>query len=59
MGDQIGRILFSLGSFLKVTEVAQIFGLPFPQYQLCINFDKNDWLGYTLGGFFHKLTWPP
>jgi hypothetical protein len=26
MGDQIGRILFSLGSFLKITEVAQIFG---------------------------------
>jgi hypothetical protein len=33
--------LFILRSRLKITEVAQIFKLLFPQFQLCINCDKN------------------
>jgi hypothetical protein len=35
--------LFTFGSVLKImkiTEVAQIFGLLFPRYQLCVNFNK-------------------
>jgi hypothetical protein len=36
----IGR-LFTLGSFCKISEATQIFGLHFPWYMLSINFDKK------------------
>jgi hypothetical protein len=54
--------LFSLGSFLKIKEGAEIFGLLFCHRKsyLHINFDKTRW-SYTLVDFFHKLTlshWP-
>jgi hypothetical protein len=35
--------LFTLGSFVKITEVANIIGLLFPTLKLCINFQKMDW----------------
>jgi hypothetical protein len=44
--------------FLKIAEVAHIFGLLFPQLRLCINFAKNV-LGYVLGDIFHKFIWSP
>jgi hypothetical protein len=48
-----------LGSFLKATEVAQIFGLFFPtqniMYILC-NFDKQ-WFGLHVGRVFLTLIW--
>jgi hypothetical protein len=45
----IGR-LFTLGSGLKITEVAQIFGPFFPRYQLWIDFEK-----YIFGLNFGRL----
>jgi hypothetical protein len=47
-----------LGCGLKTTEVAHISGLLFPQYQLCINLEKN-WLGYNLGDFFTNSSGHP
>jgi hypothetical protein len=44
--------LFSLGTFLINTEVAQILRLFFPRDKLGMYFDKGTWLGYTLGVFF-------
>jgi hypothetical protein len=43
--------LFSMGSFLKITEVAKLLSRYFPRNKLLIKFDKNG-LGYTLGDFF-------
>jgi hypothetical protein len=62
-GDQIGRIFFHwaivfLASLLKMTEVAQNFKLLFPQYQLCINFDKK-WLATLWGDFFTNSSGHP
>jgi hypothetical protein len=34
-------LLFTLGSFVKITDVAQIFGLLFPRLKLWVNFDKK------------------
>jgi hypothetical protein len=50
--------LFSLGSFWEITEVAQIYGVLFPQVKLCINFDKK-MFGLHFGRLFHKLIWSP
>jgi hypothetical protein len=44
----------SLGTFLKITQVAHILGLLFSSLRLYINFDKNE-----LANFFHKLIWSP
>jgi hypothetical protein len=44
--------LFSLGSFLKIREVAQTFRL----HELILT--ENGW-GYILDDFFHKLIWSP
>jgi hypothetical protein len=41
---------------IQGTEVAHIFGVPFPQVKFRINFDKNG-LGSILGDFFHQLIW--
>jgi hypothetical protein len=43
--------LFSSGSFCKVAEIAQTYGLLFS----CANLEKK--LGYILGDFFLKLIW--
>jgi hypothetical protein len=48
--SHIGR-LFSYGGFLKITEVAHIFGYFIQRLILCINYDKNG-TGYVLGDFF-------
>jgi hypothetical protein len=50
--------LFSVASLYKITEVAQIFGLLFPQYQLYINLDKK-LVGTHYGRLFRKLIWSP
>jgi hypothetical protein len=42
---------FILGSFLKISQVAQIFRQHFAHSNLCINVDKNG-LSYILGEFF-------
>jgi hypothetical protein len=45
--------LFTLGSGLKITEVAPISGQLFPRYRLCINFDnKIGWA--TFGATFSQ-----
>jgi hypothetical protein len=50
---------FSLCSFLKVTEVAHIFGArSFHGKKFCIDFDKNG-LGYILGDFFANSSGHP
>jgi hypothetical protein len=58
-GDQIGRIF----AHYTVAYLGQIFdsysrfwATLFPNYILCINFDKN-WFGLHSGRFFHKLIW--
>jgi hypothetical protein len=38
--SHIGR-LFTLDSVLKITKVAQFWGILFPRYQLCINFEQK------------------
>jgi hypothetical protein len=47
--------LFTLSSFLKITEVAHICVLHFPfaysTYRLCVNLTKRV-LGYILGAFY-------
>jgi hypothetical protein len=48
-----------LGSFLKITEEPQLFGLRLKlRLRLCINFDKNV-LGYILGDTFQEFIWSP
>jgi hypothetical protein len=49
----IGR-LFTLGNFLKITKVANIFGLPFST----LIWAKNG-LGYALGDFFKNTSGHP
>jgi hypothetical protein len=44
--------------FLLIAEVAHIFGLLFPHWSLCFNFDWNV-LGYVLGDVIRKLIWSP
>jgi hypothetical protein len=41
---------------IKITKIASNFGLLFPEYRLCIYFDKRR-LGLHFGLFFHKLIW--
>jgi hypothetical protein len=50
-----GRI-FSLASLLKLSEVVQILGLLFPQYQLCITFDKKIRWATFWATFSHLVT---
>jgi hypothetical protein len=52
--------LFTLGSFLKLKEAAQIFGLLFSHGEkyVCNNFDKNG-LGYMLGDFLTNSSGHP
>jgi hypothetical protein len=50
--------LFALGIFWKMTEIAHNFGILFPNFRLCINFDKNG-LGYILGDFFANSSGHP
>jgi hypothetical protein len=52
-----GRV-FTLGIFLKITEVALIFVQLFPNHRLCITFDKK-WVGLNFGQYFsqtHPVT---
>jgi hypothetical protein len=50
------NILFSLGSFMKITEGAEILVLLFtPRYKLCITFDKK-WVGPHFGQYFQKVV---
>jgi hypothetical protein len=53
-----GLFLFTVDRFKKVTEVAQIIGVLFPQLKLCTDISRNR-LGYVLGDFFYKLIWSP
>jgi hypothetical protein len=62
-GDQIGRManacLFTLGSYLKITELTHMFGLIYsriPGYELILT--KNVF-GYTLADLFYKFIWSP
>jgi hypothetical protein len=48
---------FTLGSFIKITEVAQKVFLS--TCILCSNFDKKIWLGYILGDFFTNSSGHP
>jgi hypothetical protein len=49
--------LFTLGSFLKITELAHIFFGHFsPLLRICIHFDKQLFV-YILDDFFLKLIW--
>jgi hypothetical protein len=48
----------SWDSVVKITEIAQIFGLLSLQCQLCINFD-NSLIGLHFGRLFHKVIWSP
>jgi hypothetical protein len=50
----IGQLI-PLGSFLKITDVAQIFNYFVLLFQLWINFDKNG-LGYILGDCFSNSS---
>jgi hypothetical protein len=57
---RIGRLI-TLGSVLKMTDVAQIFWLHryfFSQYQLCMNFDKK-LFGLHFGYFFTNSSGHP
>jgi hypothetical protein len=54
-GDQIGRffaqwVIVYSGHFLKITRVARIVWLLFPQIRFCNNFDKNG-IGLQFGRF--------
>jgi hypothetical protein len=48
--------LFSLGSFLKNTEVAQVFGLLFPAVKKYVLIFPYNGLGYTMSDFFSNLS---
>jgi hypothetical protein len=60
-GDQIGRIfaywVLTQGSFLKNTEVVQIFGPLFPHNKLRIFWQNTGWA--TIWPIFYKLIWSP
>jgi hypothetical protein len=43
---------------MKIKELADMFGLLFPQLIICINFDKKG-LGYILGDFFTNSSGHP
>jgi hypothetical protein len=47
--------LFTLGAFLKMTEVEQIFGLLFSAVQ--VKYQKR--VGLYFGRLFHKRIWSP
>jgi hypothetical protein len=49
---------FILSNFIKITEVAQNFGLLFPVHCQCFNFMGNS-VGLHFGRFFYKLIWSP
>jgi hypothetical protein len=60
-GDQIVRIFahgrfFTLGGVLKITEVAQFFGLLFAPVPVMYLILTNNWLGYILGDFLTHLV---
>jgi hypothetical protein len=63
-GDQIGRIfspfgrLFSMGSFVKITEVALFLGPLLHRKKVCIKYVRKR-VGLHFGPFFHKLIWSP
>jgi hypothetical protein len=52
---QIGRI-FVYWAIVFFGQFIEILGYFFPQYQLCINFDKK-MVGLHFGRLFHKLVW--
>jgi hypothetical protein len=47
--------LFSLGNYLKITEVSKVFGLFYSmdKFQYCKLWQKMGWAAYV-GRFFHK-----
>jgi hypothetical protein len=51
--------LFSVGSFLTITEVAENFVTIFTRIKWCIYFDKNVLGYYIFGRFFTKQIWSP
>jgi hypothetical protein len=56
-GDQIGRIfaywvIIFFGRFLKISEVAQIYGTTFSQSICSLFILTKNGLGYILGDFF-------
>jgi hypothetical protein len=52
--------LFTLGSFLKMTKVAQIYGLHFPNVSAtCVLILRKNGLGYLLGAFFANSSGHP
>jgi hypothetical protein len=54
----IGR-LFTLGSILLITEVAQIFVLPFSKLKNCVLILAKNGLGYSLGNSFAYASGHP
>jgi hypothetical protein len=63
IGTRLGEFLpnveiFTLVSFLKITEVAETFRLLSRRQKLCINFDEN-WSGHLFGRFSLKLIRSP
>jgi hypothetical protein len=46
------RLLFSLASLLKITEVAQILGPRFSTVPVMLKKITKIWLGYIMGSFF-------
>jgi hypothetical protein len=54
MGDCLHRAVF----FAKLTELAHIFGLLFPQLRLSIKIDKK-WVGPHFGRFFTNSSGHP
>jgi hypothetical protein len=54
----IGHLVI-LSSFLKITEVAQIFRLIFSHGKSYVLILTKKWFGLHFGPFFHKLIWSP
>jgi hypothetical protein len=55
----MGDWLLTLGSGLKITELAQMSGLLLPWYQLCIIFFYKKWLWLNSGDFLTNLSGHP
>jgi hypothetical protein len=53
MGD-----FFTLGSFLKITEEAQLFELLFLTAKVKYLFFQK-WVGLHFGQFYYRLEWSP
>jgi hypothetical protein len=63
-GDQIGRIfsywmIIFFVRFLKISEVAQIYGTTFSQSIRSLFILTKKWIGLHFGRLFHKLIWSP